>query len=218
MARYFAGSTNRLCVSNSVVSTDNFYTFACWFNPVNITACHTLMALSDYSTNHYAVLCARGDKASDPLWAHTFTRTSSYAVTSTGFVANTWQHGCAVFAAADDRRVYLNGGGKGTQGTNQDFTAQDNFCIGRAHVAAGGPGSAIEGSIAEAAIWNGVLTDAEIAVLATGIRPILVRPESLALYLPLIRDNDKDLIGGLSFTVTGTASISDHAPIIYGAL
>ena len=53
-----------------------------------------------------------------------------------------------------------------------------------------------DGSLAEAAIWNAALSDAEVAALATGVSPLLVRPGSLVFYAPLARDL-LDRVGGL---------------------
>ena len=120
-------------------------------------------------------------------------------------VIDTWNHAAAVFAAVDDRRAFLNGGQKGT---NASVSAVDAGQINRIYIGA----ADFEGYLAEAAIWDVALTDDEIAVLGLGqfVSPLMVRPESLVFYLPFIRDNDKDLIGGTAMTEFGTISPGTH--------
>lgn len=43
----------------------------------------------------------------------------------------------------------------------------------------------MEGDISEVGYWNVALTDADVAVLAKGVSPLLVRPEGLVAYWSL---------------------------------
>jgi hypothetical protein len=63
------------------------------------------------------------------------------------------------------------------------------------------------------AVWNAALTDAEVAILATGFSPKKVRPQSLVFYAPLVREV-RDLVGGVALSDTGT-TVADH-PRTYG--
>ena len=65
---------------------------------------------------------------------------------------------------------------------------------------------------AGAGIWNVALTAAEIASLAKGFSPRLIRPQSLAFYAPLIRET-LDIRGGLTLTDSGS-TVADHPRII----
>ncbi len=70
-----------------------------------------------------------------------------------------------------------------------------------------------DGYLAEFAIWDGViLTAAEAAALGKGVSPHLIRPTSLRVYLPLLRDNTN--LKGAAPTVTGTA-VQPHPSMIY---
>jgi hypothetical protein len=51
------------------------------------------------------------------------------------------------------------------------------------------------GISAELGIWNAALTADEITSLFKGARTIQVRPQSLRLYSPLIRNSSNDLVG-----------------------
>jgi hypothetical protein len=73
----------------------------------------------------------------------------------------------------------------------------------------------MDGKVAEVGIWQATLTDAEVAILGKGYSPLFVQPDKLLFYIPLIRDNDQDLIGGLSLSEVGSPTITDHPRIIY---
>ena len=67
--------------------------------------------------------------------------------------------------------------------------------------------------IAEFAVWDAILTADEFAMLgADGFSPLLIRPQSLVEYVPLVRDNvSRKLSIG---TLTGAAA-QPHPRIIY---
>jgi hypothetical protein len=69
------------------------------------------------------------------------------------------------------------------------------------------------GLLAEAAIWDVVLTDDEVASLAQGFKPSRVRPQSLQFYAPIVREL-RDLRGGLTLTNNNTATVANH-PRVY---
>jgi hypothetical protein len=66
--------------------------------------------------------------------------------------------------------------------------------------------------ICEVGVWSTGLTADEIASLARGVSPSLVRPQSLVFYAPLIRE-PVDFLGGLTLTNTNGATVSNHARI-----
>jgi hypothetical protein len=73
----------------------------------------------------------------------------------------------------------------------------------------------MSGRIAEVAIWNAALTDAEVAALASGVRAWMLRPANLKVYAPLwgVGSPEPDYSGNaFHFTVTGAAQ-ADHAPV-----
>jgi hypothetical protein len=179
---------------------------ACWFNVNNITTDYTLMSLGDTAAdNDQFSLRTRGATAGDPIAAIVRRSTFGIAATSTGYSASVWNHAAAVFTSATSRAAYLNGAGKGTDATNLAPTSIDATGVGFLNVltAAG----YFDGSIAEAAIWDVALTDADVAILATGASPLTVKPGSLVAYWPLIGaySPEIDLIQGRDLTVTGAA-------------
>jgi hypothetical protein len=71
------------------------------------------------------------------------------------------------------------------------------------------------GTFSEFGVWDTDLDDEEIAALAAGFAPSMVRPSNLVGYLPMIRDEYRDVTGVGAFTANGTPDIADHPRIIY---
>jgi hypothetical protein len=61
------------------------------------------------------------------------------------------------------------------------------------------------GDIAEVGIWNIDLTAAEVASLAKGVSPALIRPQNHVAYLPLIRDTH-EIVNATGFTDVNTTA------------
>lgn len=177
-------------------------TMACWFNVDNITARHTLICLTDGIGSDQFILEADGTVAGDPIRARTFAGGSfSNAVSATGFSATTWHHCAARFISATNRRAYIDGVGGTANTVSRTPTGIDETVLGAAY-ASSALGLYTNGRIAEAAIWNTDLTDDEIAALAKGFRPSLIRPASLRLYVPLVREV-ADYSRAVSLTTSG---------------
>lgn len=70
------------------------------------------------------------------------------------------------------------------------------------------------GRLAEAAIWDVSLSDAEFLALARGASPLSIRRDHLKLYMPLfgVASPEPD-ISGAGKTGTTTAAVADHAPV-----
>jgi Concanavalin A-like lectin/glucanases superfamily len=133
----------------------------------------------------------------------------SDAVTSTTISADTWFHMMATIDTSM-RKVYLNGGGTGTSTGSSSPSGIANLVLGADRVFFGfGDPAYFNGwkkNLAEAAIWDIVLSDEEVAILASGISPLLVRPDHLVSYWPLIgcQDPEIDAFGAASLSVNGS--------------
>lgn len=201
MAGSFNGSSSYIEYGTTPV-TGVALTLACWFNMANVTATHTLISVSDSAgDSDYFRLAADGATGGDPVVADARRSTLGTATTSSGFTANTWFHGCAVFTSATSRAAYINGGNSGTNATSITPLSIDRIGVGvldrltRANFA--------NGLIADVGIWNVALTTSDIAALAAGHPPSKVRPQSLVRYLPLVGDA-LDYLGGTTSNTSVT--------------
>ena len=113
------------------------------------------------------------------------------------------------------RALYVNGVSVATEGSeiSLDPTAGTTFYIGRDH-----SGKYFNGVIAEAAAYSVYLSAGDIASLAAGFSPSMVRPESLIGYWPLggaVSNDYADPFGQNTLTPTNTPAAADHPRIIY---
>jgi hypothetical protein len=212
MARLFVNASSEYLRSSATPVSGVPFTMACWFESGDNTNTRYLMGLGDSSqADEFYVLVAAGASGGDPIdFFRITTGTSDDVNTSTGYSAGTWHHACGVAAATNDIAVYLDGGGKQAGSTDVSISGWDNVSIGTSPDST--PSLHFDGSIAEAAVWNAALTDAEVASLATGLSPLLVRPGSLAAYWPLVRTL-QDVAGGYDVSASGTA-VAVHPPAV----
>lgn len=217
MARAISGS--QYLESTSVPVTEPPFSIACWFYVTDTTSAHRLVDLSSATGVNYFSLHARGDQPGDPIQAITdsFVVPAGTAATSSAYSANTWQHAAAVFAASNSRAAYLNGGAKGTDATDRSPAGVNRFCVNRLYYAGTGYGG-MSGRICHLAVWSVALADDDVASLAAGFCPLLVRPASLVAYWPFggfHGDYDRDLVGGYNLTPYNSPTFADQPRIIY---
>lgn len=215
MARLFDdGSSQYLTAGGDLGITDFPFTMAAWAK--SDTSSPTNQAVMGFgragSANPFHSLRLRDPGDSD-LIAISFVGSQGFAASSTQWSTATWHHCCGVFSGDAARAVYLDGAGKGTDSTNVGNGIIEDFEIGRQPSTTAT--SYLSGDVAEAAVWNVALTDAEVAILAAGYSPLFVRPQSLVLYVPLVRDADEDIVGGVSLSAPNGASVSTHPRVIY---
>ena len=217
MARLFSYTSNQYLSVASAVLTTTPMTMACWFYSTHNDLDQTLINISDNTAGQYDGfwLSLAGHAAGDYVRANTYGSGHAYAVTATGYTISAWQHACGVWSAADARAVYLNGANKGTDSGSQTPAGIDITSIGISIFDNSTLDTPMNGRMAEVGIWNVALTDAEAAVLAKGISPRSVRPESLVFYLPLVRDDDEDVVGGLSLTAVNGPTVVVHPRVFY---
>lgn len=107
--------------------------------------------------------------------------------------------------------VYTDGADKQTSAlstANPWYTAPDPPNTSLIGVSGSTPAGFWHGSIADAAMWNVVLSDLEIAGLARGLRPWMIRPKNLVGYWPIdgYQSPEPDLSGfAHNGTLVGTA-------------
>lgn len=206
MARNFNSSGN--LYNGNPPLTDMPISMSCLFYATNNNESQGLISILEDGGDQWYIMYLSNEriKAYSRNGGTTPIATSS----PTNIQKDTWYQATAVFAASNSRSAYLNGADKVTD-TNS--CSPDSGQINQ--VSIGKQFANFTGQLAELGIWNIALTDVEIETLGKFISPLLVRPQNLVFYLPAIRDNDEDLIGGLSMTVGGTPVVSPHPRVFY---
>jgi len=210
MARNFAAASSQYLENTSLPVSATPLTIAAWFKPVSATAAYFIgyLGASGSNINYWAL-------ATDTSGRVTASTNGVTATTSTSVSAGVWAHGCAVFASATDRRAFLNGGGKGTSATSR--TPSSPVRLGVGCLDGSSRTTFMNGDIAELAIWNVALSDAEVLMLSTGVSPLMVRPDALKFYAPLMgrASPEPDYKGTFNLTLPAAAPTQSAHPRIF---
>ena len=135
---------------------------------------------------------------------------ASNATSSTTITDTNWHSVVGEITSASARQVWLDNGGNGSSSTSLTPGTLTKTTAG-AYDNGGTLGGNVAHELADVAVWSVALTSDERASLAAGVSPLLIRPDKLEIYLPLMRGGN-DYMGG-AFTVTA-ASVVDH-PRVY---
>lgn len=186
-------------------------TLACWWQPVSATVANPIFGISNSGGDAFYL---SQNSSSKILATTTHPSILASATTSTSVTAGAWCHVCGSFTSSTSRAAYLNGGGKGTNGTVQTPSGLTQIEVGHTTVSGG---SYANGNIAECAIWNIVLTDNDVADLANGIPAWMIRPDALVFYAPLLHgySPEIELIGANNLTLTNSPTVVAHPAIFY---
>lgn len=110
------------------------FSISLWFNVPNLTSSFYLFAIADIATDNALIaIAAAGGISGDPVIAQVGDEIgSSFAQSTSGYSANTWQHVVAVFTSTTSRTVYLNGGNSATNTTSRtpNLASLDNIAVG----------------------------------------------------------------------------------------
>ena len=214
MARLFVNASQEYLVGVNPVSGYPF-SMGCWFWVNSVAIDYGLMDLTDASASAARIcLFSRGAAGGDPL---TILASSSQYPTSNSITANAWHYALGIFATDSSKIVVLDGdwANRGTNaGLYDPFAVIDRMDIAR--LGDSTPSSWLDGKIAEAAVWDVALDQAQCEALAKGYSPLLVRKP--VFYAPLIRDEDQDIVGALALATGGTPEITEHPRVFRGPL
>ena len=219
MSRHFPDASANYLYNANAILTAAPITVAAWFTCDTALPLHDMVIWSDSNgtiLNRFRLLI-EGSSIPDRgtiRWAVATGGTSSRAQTSTVISADTWHHACGVEAASNDRRVYLDGGGKGINSAIRVPAGVNQMYIGRCVPAAPDP---MDGRLGHISVWNIALTDSEVATLAAGISPLMVHRNNLVGYWPINGQSpEPDFVGGYNMTLTGTIPKSEEPSKMIG--
>src|SRR5262245_11549320 len=113
MARLFDDAATEYFTRSSAPVTPYPVSMACWFYADDASLVGTLMALDTAAGESILRMVVVGVVSPKQIRANTRDSAGgeSNAITS-AWAVNTWHHALAVFAASNDRRIYLDGGNK----------------------------------------------------------------------------------------------------------
>lgn len=184
-------------------------TMSAWCYPTSFTGkvCPVSVNL-DSTTFHILIFDATGH-----VQAESNAGSTVAAATTAGAASiNAWCHAAGTFASATSRAAFLNGGSKATNVTSRSPSGLNRCQIG----VLSNTFNPFTGSVAEVAIWSAVLSDGEIATLATGVPAWQVRAASLWGYWPVLglSSTEPDYSGaGRAMTLVGTPALADGPPV-----
>ena len=221
MARSFNGTTDKIDCGTGVTAPTPAVSISAWvymtsltpayssvYGRVNSADFHSVHQILVKSTGHIGYFVAVVGVAS-------FLVDPGTNAISTG----SWHHVALTCnpSLGGPLTGFLDGLSDGTQSRAADTIGTsfgtNHTCIGFDDSAAG---RNLGGRIADAAMWNVVLTAAEIKALAVGARPNMIRPANLLHWLPLdgLQSPEPDLSGfANNGTLTGT-TIAPGPPIM----
>lgn len=220
MARQFtAASSQYLSQGSAVVDLTGAFSFAAWCNaPTLPSGGATIMSIGTTSSTDYVrlLLFGTGDASPSVLNALSTDGTNTNtAVGTTALTAGEWTHAGASYNTVGTPRVYYNGAMEHEHiFQTVDPSGQNATVIGRTERPS--PGLYWDGYIAEVGIWNVQITTADYLILAAGYSPLLVKPNNLVAYWPLIgrMSPEIDLVGGFDLTLTAGPGTAPHPPKI----
>jgi hypothetical protein len=201
MARSFTSSSSQYLIATQSVITEPPISLSGWGRPTVTNENNAIVCLGQNGSDDRVWIYFRQGKIRVAQDAGNF----KFAETTGSYSANNWYHVGATINGTTDRKVFALG--EVVQDTtNSNITGGLNRCtIGDTFDSFNGHENFMQGRLAEIGVWNAILTTAEMNMLALGYSPLLIRPQNLVIYVPLVRNNDNDLINGLGFTTSASA-------------
>jgi hypothetical protein len=198
-----------------LAAADKPFTVGVWFRTANLTALQTLFSMSDEATNNnYFYVAANGDQVGDPVRA-VEAPTFRAAASTTGFLADTWHSGTALYLSSTSRSAFIDGGSKGTAAALSSTPAGlDNTAVGALiHSTALSGMNFLAGHVAYVFVWDAELTDAEVADWHAGNIP--QQAFLVAAYDLTVNHGAgpvPDLIGTADLTINGATFDAGQTP------
>lgn len=158
------------------------YTLMAWARPTSLATTGTFLGFGSSASGNYIAMAMSANTQ------QAFLELAPVATDTFGPVldANVWQHVAATRDndAAQTTRVFVGGESGAAVVGNPRPQDWDRTNVGSVTIN-GNRASNVEAEVAHVAVWDTVLTDAEIAALAGGANPLDVQPGHLLGYWPI---------------------------------
>ena len=223
MARNFNGSTDKLTATESAVNAVPATLFA-WCNPSTVSAAQKfILSVSDSADNDPLLNITNGNATTNKFQAqfrgNGGTSASDAKGTTTPIVGQ-WYAICGTYSSTGIAKIYVNGTLEGTGSSPTGGT--DISLVNRTTVGVLtrlSDSLFFAGDIAEVAIWNSEISNAEILKLAKGYCPGEIATDHLKMYCPMLGEGSGALewsqTRGRLWKFSGTNSRrSAHAPLV----
>lgn len=218
MARDFPNSTSVFLDTGDVSGVDitgTALTLCAWVRPDSVSGTNRQLVVKGSSTltsRQYGIAIGSG---SDPQIYVGDSGGRDIVQGSTSAVVSVWQHICGRKngTGAGALEIFLNGVSGGTATSNRTI---QNTAHGLRFSGFSDSVGPFDGLMAEVGLWNVALNNAEIAALAEGVSPLLIRPQNLRGYWPLSGTGspEPDYSGlGSHATINGSLSAGNNPPV-----
>lgn len=214
--RSLASASSQYLWSNRTGVSITPFTVGGWFKPTTLAANHILFCIANsgssadvyelYYDNPNSTLRMLSGQASGTI------AQSGSAADGTAMTAGVWQHVLGRSKGTADRSAALNGA-FGTVNATVITPTQSN--INATYIGVqrynGALSSFANGAKFGWGLWNVDLTDQEVALLAKGYSPLMVRPNNLVSYWPFGADlPTRDWVGPAHLINVGTTPSLDR--------
>lgn len=209
-ARTFVAASSQFIQSTTTPITGQPYSIVAWHKPAATPINQCLLSIGANGSGQQIKLGFDG--AGSPF-IEVFDGTNDRQQSAgSAFTNGTWGHFGLVQASATSTTPYRNGVAGTTVTGTVSTSGLSRVMIGGLY-SFGGTSNFYGGDIAEVAIWNVGLDAAEMAALAAGFSPLLIRPASLVLYSPLgLGSPEPDLRNSRTMTLTAAPTIASSSP------
>lgn len=202
MARSFAGNGTQYLRTSAMAETLELpLTLACWARRDSGSGYGNPLHVGSMSQRCTPII---GWPASGDVTA--FCQAGGWiSVSKSGFTNGVWHHVAGTFAAGS-LAAFLDAHAS----ASANYYSPQMYEIDVATEGGTSSPDTSPFSYAELGIWSAILTDHEIAALAGGVCPLLVRPSALKYYWPLRGNHVNQIEAVNALSVTGTVTWTDH--------
>jgi hypothetical protein len=205
-ARLFVRASSQYYESTDPPVTTYPVTASCWVKFTSLTALNAIISFGRSTDDRAFRLLSFTD---NKLYCDSkddsglLTGQSSTGATLT---TGTWFHALGIWSGAAYRQAFLNGVGASASTASGATTGCNRMWVGQ-YIVSGSPGRFLDGNVNEVAIWNSVLSQAEIDQLSGGgnrakaCSPLRIAQRSLVFFAPFVNQlagtaDQIDTVGG----------------------